>query len=208
MKGENMKDWVYTYLVSEKGMEPKAIGYRWDDLKKQNFNCLGAEPNRNVFLEMATLLSEGLNSNFGHTDKQGKQRGEDLRLMFASVLADLPEGMFQRLRSMKNVFYVDKTVLEAYVKKFKMEGRLEIEEGDELCVVVFPGTITPEMSPNPFLLGRAFMVHELIHILTGLGGSQEDEQFVNKIARTLGFDAELDEARRYESEKLNRKAKE
>lgn len=176
---------------------------RFEELKKENFDCLEKESsNRNIFFRISEALIKKLNCNFSHS-KQYKHSEENFKLMFASVLADLPKGMFERLCNMKNVFYICESHAPACVKIFKLDGRLEIDKGEELSVVVFPHHISDEMSSKPFLLGRNFIVHELIHVITGLNSSKEDESFVNKIARTLGFNDEVVEGNKYEPKQID-----
>jgi hypothetical protein len=195
-----VRDWIKSFLSENKMGD---ILGRFEELKKENFDYLKKESsNRNVFFRISEALIKKLNCNFSHS-KQYKHSEENFKLMFASVLADLPKGMFERLCDMKNVFYICESHAPACVKIFKLDGRLEIDKGEELSVVVFPHDISSEMSSKPFLLGRNFIVHELIHVITGLNSSKEDEGFVNEIARTLGFNDEMDEGNKYEPKQID-----
>lgn len=110
--------------------------------------------------------------------------------VFGSVLADLPEEVFKRICSMKNLFFVYTPNPRAETKIFQLKN--DITERT-LQVVIFP--YDSDFLPSMVLRGE--IVRELVRVHRGLVDVVEQEQRIDAIAIEWGFREEVEALREY-----------
>jgi hypothetical protein len=132
-----------------------------------------------------------LNCDFG---KELEHRHGFFHTVFGSVLADLPEEVFKTLCSMKNLFFVYTPNPRAETKLFELKNGITEQK---LQVVLFPHD--SDFLPSMVLRGQ--IVHELVHVHTGLMDMIEDEDQVDSIAIKWGFEEEIKRFRDHSSKR-------
>jgi len=143
-----MQGWVESYVGN-----PVPIGV---------LNSLEESRQQHVASDIISKkLIEDLNCHFG---TKNKQTSYDFFFMFASVLADLPRAKFDRLRSMKNHLFIFGSNTPGYVRYCNVKDKIPVSR--ELNVVVFGHSVSTDWKA-----GRGIIVHELIHIIEELTGS-------------------------------------
>lgn len=185
-----MRDWVKPFLIQDlrnildETMEDGSEKEKWIKLK--------IEHEMNSEESMRVGLVNFVNYDFGPVIGFGWSFTE----AFGSVLADLPEEQFKKLISMKSVFFTFTPNPGAEVKQFKINS--DIKEGEMLQVVTFPFVA----SSMPFMAIKGEIIHELVHVITGIGGTVKEEDKIDPIAIEWGFKEEIKAYRNYEKENL------
>lgn len=200
-----MKDWVIEYLIEK---DSKETEYRlseeyFEKIKRNDFgrNRPGLPDNETI--ELNLLISKKLIDNLNHqfereSKKISKESQKIFIIRFASVLADLPKDKFDYLCNTRNVFYFYCLPSEiAGVLRTITRNDVKIFPSEELRIAYFTNKIPLE----DYWISRCLIVHELIHLITGLGSSQESENCVHQTARDWGFRQETEKAIKWEKER-------
>jgi hypothetical protein len=182
-----MKDWVKPYILQRiteylnEFVQDEPEKERWLALKSK-----ALEDTEILYYELTSYL----NCHFGRElgDPQ-----EFFYKVFGSVLADLPEEIFKKLCNMKNLFFTYTPNPGAEVKIFELE--YDIKEGN-LEIITFPYR-WGFLPPNAL---RGVIVHELVHIYTGLGAIIDQEDQIDSIATEWGFREEIKAAKKYKKQ--------
>ncbi len=181
-----MKGWVKTYILKTTREDlAEAID---DEYEKKHSMAIKSKRVDNKEILYHELISR-LNCDFG---KPLEHRHGFFYYVFGSVLADLPEAVFTRLCTMKNLFFVYTPNSRAETKLFELKN--DITE-QKLQVVLFP--YDSEFLPSMVLRGQ--IVHELVHVHTGVVDMIEEEDQIDSIATKWGFEEEIKRFRDHHS---------
>jgi len=192
-----MKDWVRPYIMDQLRKTWIEGGYKNDDIEKiSELKAKEISYDESVFC----YLTEELNCEFWMGGIGG-----DYQLfteIFGSVLADLPQNVFEKISTMKNVFYIFTPQPGAEVKILRFEH--DIMAGETIKIVNFPYTDLF----NPLRVLRGEIAHEIAHIYAEHdfvqlmnGKTHEDqEDEADQLAMEWGFKDEIKELREFEKE--------
>lgn len=194
-----MKEWVKVLLEEH---DRRDLLTNFDKYKGRNLRYAEEDrPSvRQIFFEIAQELIKDLgNCDFGL--KADDPEINAFTRMFGSVLGTLPQTVFYELCHRGNVFYTYESPAPAYVKTFDLCGYLA--RGERALVVTFTRELGSDI---PWDVGRGIIIHELVHVLLGLGlpckskavDEVPEENVVHAIARALGFEHETNEANKWE----------
>jgi len=182
-----MKDWVKPYILQriteyvDKVAKTEPEKEQWLALKSK-----ALEDVEILYYELTSYL----NCHFG---KELGDPQEYFYKVFGSVLADIPEEVFKKLCGMKNLIFTYTPHPGAEVKIFELE--CDVREGN-LQVVIFPhgsGFVPPKAL-------RGEIVHELVHVYTGLGTIIDQEDQIDSIAIEWGFGEEIKATNEYKKQ--------
>jgi hypothetical protein len=188
-----MKDWVRPYLIQEleESFDEAEIMYEAERKKLIESQVEGFQSDEAVFY----ALVEEFNTDFGIGILGGAK--DRFTNIFGSVLADLPENVFMKLKEMKNLLFCFTPTLGGEVKQFRLEH--DLEAGELLQVVTFPY----ENVFMPLRAARGEIVHELAHVWAEHMPSLEHEKLeeeADNLPREWGFEKEIEALREYEKE--------
>ena len=185
-----MKDWVVIFLLNEytdgidemfpdKNEKEQAVKDEIERLKDEEV----------VYHELADYF----NYNFGLDEIGGSQ--DHIISVFGSVLADLPEDVFKKINSIKNLFWAFTSRYGAEVKCFRLEND---SKARELIQVV---TIPYGSSFLPFDAARGEIANALAHIYLEhkSDSNKEGEEEADEVAKSWGFNDEIEACRDYEA---------
>lgn len=182
-----MKDWVKPYILQR-------IAEYVDELAKEESEKEQWLTLKSRALEDTEILYYELTSYLNcHFGRELGDPQEFFYKVFGSVLADLSEEVFKKLCGMKNLFLTYTPNPAAEVKIFELE--YDIKEGN-LQVVTFP--YSSGFLPPKALRGQ--IVHELVHVYTGLGAIVDQEDQIDSIAIEWGFGEEIKAAKEYKKQ--------
>lgn len=186
-----MKDWVKPFLLKESQRFMNEMGFK-EDIRQ--FTITNFEREIASDEGIWNILSEHLNCHFGI----GAMNPDILwfTCAFGSVLADLPEEVFLKIRSMKNVFYTFTPNPGAEVKHFVFDEDDRIENWDRIIVVTFPY----EVSFMPPITAKGTIVHELAHVYAHPDQAVSNEKMedeADQLPIDWGFEEEIKAMRDY-----------
>lgn len=182
-----MKDWVKPYILQriaeyvDKVVKTEPEKEQWLALKSK-----ALEDEEILYYELTSYL----NCHFG---KELGDPQEYFYKVFGSVLADIPEEVFKKLCGMKNLIFTYTPHPGAEVKIFELVR--DLKEGN-LQVVTFP--YGSGFAPHKALRGE--IVHELVHVYTGLGAIIDQEDQIDSIAIEWGFGEEIKATKEYKKQ--------
>ena len=187
-----MKDWVKPYLMRGKA-KVCPDGQFKDPSRKEDIvedESMELENEEGVYDEIA----HHLNVHFGARGV-GRDRGF-FSQVFGSVLADLPWEVFNELCEMKNLFFTFTRNPGAEVKQFILEH--DVKAGQKLQIVTFPyaSILLPMIDA---IEGQ--IAFQLAYVWAESNGHRTDEleQEVEEIARSWGFEKQINALRRCEA---------
>lgn len=179
-----MKEWVKPYVLQRTA--ENFVESAEDESEKKQWMAL-----KSKMLENKEILYHELISCLNcHFSKELGIPEEFFYTVFGSVLADLPERVFKRLCSMKNLFFVYTPNRRAETKIIELKNNITEQK---LQVVVFP--YDSDFLPSMVLRGE--ILHELVHVHTGLADIIEQEDQIESIAIEWGFEEEIKAVREY-----------
>jgi hypothetical protein len=193
MKGGKlyMKDWVKSYLMRDK--EKANPDMQFKDPSEEEI--LSHESNE-IENEEATYheIAHYLNIHF-EASGIGGDRGFFTQV-FGSVLADLPWEVFKKLSETQNLFFTFTRNPGAEVKQFILEH--DLKAGQKLHIVTFPyaSILLPTIDAI-----KGQIAFELAYVWAECNGHRTDEleQEVEEIARSWGFEKQINALRRYKA---------
>jgi len=183
-----MREWVKPYVL-QRTAEDLADSSK-DESEKREWMTLKSkmlEDEEILYHELISCLNCHLSRELGEPD-------EFFYHVFGSVLADLPEKVFKRLCSMKNLFFVHTPNPRAETKVMALKNHITEQK---LQVVVFPY----DSGFLPSMALRGEIVRELVHVHTGLVDLTEQGDQIELIAREWGFGEEIRAASEHRKEK-------
>jgi hypothetical protein len=192
-----MKEWVIPYVKEYEMKEFRAVhSQEWfDELKKMNFGCLDSDNEScEKCLRALESLTKNLHCSFCSDDPSRKHLEDNFKIIFASVLADLPKEQYDELCNIKNIFVIYGPPKVAYMKGFDADKAIEAGKAfykdKHVQIVIFEHGLTT----LDRLVARGIIVHELGHIILN---EKDDDARVNRIVREWGFGKEIDEVEKW-----------
>jgi hypothetical protein len=171
-----MRAWVKSYL-KDRWVQLGNDEEDFEDFYGDDWACL-------------EVLESGLNANFG--DKLSGGSAVFYRT-FTSLLGELPEKVYAKLKDSRNVFFAFSDAPGAVVKNYILRKPIESEY---LSIVVFPN-LSADM-PHDALRGE--IVHKIACVYLGHVNDNLDETELeaDKLADSWGFNNEIKALRDYQ----------
>jgi hypothetical protein len=176
-----MKDWVKPYVLeriladlADSGKDGSEKD-QWIEIKTQML-----ESKEVLYHELISCL----NCHFE------EESGGFFATVFGSVLADLPEGEFEKLSSMENLFFIYTSSPQAEKKVLDLERGVTQRR---VQIVVFP--YDSHLQPSRVLQGE--IVQQLVRVRMGLGELKKQEDQIESIGAAWGFEEAIRAAREY-----------
>jgi hypothetical protein len=171
----NMRDWVKPFLLQRKPLNPERL---------ENENV--------VYYELADCLKYDFGA--GH-----EWPINTLIETFGSVLAELPEEVFNKIYRIENLFFIFSPLPGPEIKIFHLKNDLR---AGPLRIVNFP--FDSALMPVKALKGE--MAHELAHIYKEHEiTSEEIEDEANGIAKSWGLEEEIKAFKEYKKKMIKRR---
>ncbi|NIS71277.1 MAG: hypothetical protein GTO12_20755 [Proteobacteria bacterium] len=182
-----MKDWVKPYILQETGRH--LDGFVKNRLEREQWLALKSKALENTEILFHELTS-CLNCHFG------REPGDPqvfFYKVFGSVLADLPEEVFEKLSCMKNLFFTHNPNPGGEAKIFELGD--DILQGNQEIV-----TFSYDSGFLPPKVLRGEIVQKFLQIYTGRSNVYEQDPQIHSIAIEWGFGEEIKAVRKYKNE--------
>jgi hypothetical protein len=157
-------------------------------LEKRGMNILGINENQ-ISNELLKLLKYefGIEPELPMNLTRDQFITEQFKSCFSSVLADLPESIFEKLITKENLFFIFIPVPGAEVKLFELDRTLNA--GELLQVVSFQYSDDYNIDEM-----RGIIVHELAHVYLEHrhGSTKKTENEADETAIQWGFKEEIE----------------
>jgi hypothetical protein len=169
-----MKEWVRWFLVEENVKQYQEETERQEAIAGI---CEDLEDEEEVYDQ----LTDYFNVDFGRDEPNGP--ADYLANAFGSVLADLPQDVFQALCEMKNLFFTFTPHAGAEVKRFALGHDVKTQEGIQIVTFPYAAALLPWSAT------RGQIAHHLAHIYAGhkAGRTDTTRDEADKMARSWGF---------------------